>query len=293
MSRLSTLQARLASQIVQHARQADLAAGHRLTEEGIAALFGVSRSPVRAALRFLRRQGVVRVDDHRGFSLARRASRLKVSIPETDEDALYFRIVNARLAGELPTEVTEAEMMRRFRVGRGLLTRVLRHLAHDGVVKRRRGYGWSFLPMIDSPEAREESYRFRLLIEPAALLEPTFRLDPERAAAIRAGQRRILADRKLTSMEMFELNATFHEALASFSGNRFFFEAVQQQNRLRRLIEFKAFRQRDRITQSCGEHLGILDALEQGEREWAATLMRRHLEVASRLRGAFADLGLT
>ncbi|WP_374091308.1 FCD domain-containing protein [Pseudomonas sp. TH10] len=33
----------------------------------------------------------------------------------------------------------------------------------------------------------------------------------------------------------------------------------------------------------CREHLAILDALEQGDNEWASTLLHRHLEVASKM----------
>jgi DNA-binding GntR family transcriptional regulator len=36
---------------------------------------------------------------------------------------------------------------------------------------------------------------------------------------------------------------------------------------------------------SVREHLGILDALESGDRQWAASMLRRHIELASRTTG--------
>lgn len=46
-----------------------------------------------------------------------------------------------------------------------------------GWVERKEGYGWRFLPVANAPEAFDEIYRFRMAMEPAALLEPSFELD--------------------------------------------------------------------------------------------------------------------
>jgi DNA-binding GntR family transcriptional regulator len=49
-------------------------------------------------------------------------------------------------------------------------------------------------------------------------------------------------------------------------------------DRLRKFQEFASFTADSRaLVASCREHLAILDALEGGQREWAAALMRRHL----------------
>jgi DNA-binding GntR family transcriptional regulator len=58
---------------------------------------------------------------------------------------------------------------------------------------------------------------------------------------------------------------------------------VRQQNQLRRLEEFASFVSRpvDPID-SCREHVAIIDALLAGDLEWASSLLRRHLAVASR-----------
>lgn len=49
--------------------------------------------------------------------------------------------------------------------------------AREGWAERKQGYGWRFLPVAKTPEALEQIYRLRMLIEPAAMLEPGFRLD--------------------------------------------------------------------------------------------------------------------
>jgi len=86
-------------------------------------------------------------------------------------------------------------------------------------------------------------------------------------------------------MDFFEANAQFHELLASASGNRFFLDAVQQQNRLRRMSDLSDYPlvNIDLLHKSCHEHLEILDAVERGDLEAAAGHMRRHLSRASDL----------
>jgi DNA-binding GntR family transcriptional regulator len=290
--RASSLQAKLAAHIVDFARRNGLATGHHFSEAGLARQLGVSRSPVRGALRLLMDRGVVRALPNRGFRLARTGARLRVeslAIPVTDDDRLYMRIADDRVNGRLHRQFTESDLMRRYRVSRSLLARVLLRLNHDGIVKRARGHGWLFLPIIDSERAREASYRYRMVVEPAMLLEPGFKLDPAQVAVCRANHRRMMGERKPPNVELFETNAAFHEMLAAFSGNRFFVEAVQQQNRLRRLSECKDPWRPERVIESCREHLAVLDALESGERQWAATLLKRHLEIASRLKLGLKD----
>jgi len=162
-------------------------------------------------------------------------------------------------------------------------------LGGEGVIQRTQGYGWAFLPSVDSEQAHDGSYRFRLLIEPAAILEPTYAPNPQLFARLRAEHEQVLGAsiEKQARAELFEMNARFHEGIASCSGNRYFVQAVQAQNHQRRLVEHTGLADAERVVISCQEHLAILSALEQDERSWAAQLMRRHIEVASKLKLAY------
>src|SRR3546814_3525349 len=71
------------------------------------------------------------------------------------------------------------------------------------------------------------------------------------------------------SIALFETNAAFHEGLAVASGNRYFANAIQQQNRLRRFSNYDWVYGHERVVVSCSEHLEILDRLEAGERDIA------------------------
>jgi DNA-binding GntR family transcriptional regulator len=139
-----------------------------------------------------------------------------------------------------------------------------------------------FTPILDSKETHDESYRFRLAIEPQALLENSFELDQEAARACEAKHRQILDGtvRDVSAIELFEMNAEFHELLARSSGNRFFLQAIQQQNRLRRFVNYHWTYGADRVIATCREHMAILEAIQNGDRTWAANLLRRHIEIS-------------
>jgi DNA-binding GntR family transcriptional regulator len=282
------LQRALIGRIAAIAREDGLAPGARLSELGLARRLAVSRTPVRAALAHLARRGVVRTREGGGYVLVGGAEALAAVAPAPEPDGverLTLAIARDVRAGSLAGTVSEAALARRYRVGRAVLAAALTALASSGEVERRPGRGWSILdPRYDAP-ARAESYRFRLAIEPAALREPGFRLDPSWIAAMRAEHQAMLAApwREERAIALFEMNARFHEGLVAGAGNRFMLAAIRQQNRLRRFSNYDWAYGRARVEQSCGEHLEILDRLEQGEVELAALLLRRHLERAAAL----------
>ena len=117
-------------------------------------------------------------------------------------------------------------------------------------------------------------------MESAGLLEPGFRADAAEMKRVRERHRLFVAAKSTarTATEFFEMNSRFHEMLAQFSGNRFLLQSIEQMDRLRKFQEFASFASDSRaLVQSCREHLEILDAIEAGDRDWAAALMRRHL----------------
>jgi DNA-binding GntR family transcriptional regulator len=288
----SSLQARLAGRILIHARERGYGPGAWLSENALAQTFGVSRTPVRGALAALSKRGLLNVVPRRGYVL-KRAVRDQDLEPYADfaseDDKLVQRMAADRISGMLSDNVSETDLMRRYGVARGALARVLNGLVQDNVIERRNGHGWRFLPALDATQLHEDSYRFRLLIEPACVLEPTFRLDKARALRLRQTHVGLLSDglEKLSSIKFFELNAEFHEFVASCSGNRFLAEAVIHQNRLRRFFNYIAVFTPERMRVSCSEHVAILDRLMAGEREHAATLLWRHLLGSSRNRPRF------
>jgi DNA-binding GntR family transcriptional regulator len=290
----SNLQTRLAGRILIHIKERGHAPGALLSENALAQTFGVSRTPVRGALSVLSKRGLLNVVPRRGYVLKRaiRDQDLELySDLASEDDKLVQQMASDRFSGALPDNVTETELMRRYGVARGALARVLNGLVLDNVIERRSGHGWRFLPALNATQLHEDSYRFRLLIEPACILEPGFRLDKPRAQRLRQVHVELLSDEleKLSSGKFFELNAEFHEFVASCSRNRFLEQAVIHQNRLRRFFSYIAVFAPERMRVSFSEHVAILDRLMAGEREHAATLLWRHLLGSSRVKPRFPD----
>jgi DNA-binding GntR family transcriptional regulator len=285
----SDLHREIASQILRYIRSRQLAPGSRLREVVLAEELKVSRTPVRAALGLLEKQGAVDLAAPRGFAVGKGVSELErgpVEAGETEVDALYMRITKDYLEQRLGQNFSEADLIRRHEVRQSLLNRVLQRMAADLVIERNPGHGWRFGPAfkLATPE-KSRSLRFRLMIEPAGLLEPGYCLDRARARMVRQEHEAIIATprHELASVNVFHfynVNVEFHELLAAGTGNPFLLQAIQQQNRLRRLVVYNWVYPLERLVDSCLEHMEILTAVERGDMERAARLMRRHLYAA-------------
>jgi len=179
----SRLQADLARRILHRLKDQSAAPGHHLIELDLCAAFGVSRTPVRGALRLLAAQGWLTARDGRGFVLARKLPDMPATPgPDAaDEDSedqrLFHALAAARDQGQLPDRFTQQELMRRTGAGSATVLRVLRQLSDLGLLERRPGNGWAFGPAGDTARTLAESYTFRRALEPAMLLQPAFRLD--------------------------------------------------------------------------------------------------------------------
>jgi DNA-binding GntR family transcriptional regulator len=285
---LTRLQSELQAGILAVIRADLLEPGARLGEVVLAERLQVSRTPVRAALGHLARRGLVRSGKRGGYFVTGAALAIRKTPPrpgQSDADRLFLAIARDRRAGKLPEEVSEGDLIRRYDVTRATVQQVLVRLSEVAAVQRKPGHGWRFLPTISDPKARAESYRLRQIVEPAALLEPGYRLAPGWIEDMRQKHHDMLATpwSETTSIALYEMNAQFHEGLVAGAHNRYLLVAIQQQNRLRRFANYDWTFGHERVVVSCREHLRMLDHLERGERETAAALMWQHLDAAAKL----------
>lgn len=283
------LQRRLAQRILSYVRDNNLGKGELLSELALAQTLLVSRTPIRGALEYLTSLDVVAPSGpplrFRVCAAASVIARLAAEAVVSEEETIYLRIAEDYVRQVLPEEFSEADIMRQYGISHRVLMRVLQTMTREGVIERKAGYGWRFAPMLrPSGKSDEQSYRFRLAIEPTALLEPGFTLDRGWAKRCRSDHEAILALRpdRVSMIRFFDMNADFHETLAACSGNPFFHQATKSQNQLRRFLTYSRVYALDRIKASCEAHLAILAAVESGDQELAALQMRLHLQVAAR-----------
>jgi DNA-binding GntR family transcriptional regulator len=284
----------VAAGILEYIRKLDLPAGERLREQTLADELGVSRSPIRKALQYMESAGIVESSPNRGFFLKQRAAdlmRLDMPADEESDEALYLRVAEERLTGALPEEITEVDLMERYELSRLQVQRVLNRMGREGLAERKPGRGWVFRPFLSTDTAYREGYRFRMIIEPAALLEPSFRIDKVAFDRIRRDQQAMLDGgiEKWPRSELFRAGAQFHETLVAASNNSFLLESIRNVNQLRRLVEYRVNVDRSRLYRQCEEHLMLLDLIEGGDRVEASYKLRQHLDVARSIKLHDAD----
>lgn len=278
----------LVSNIKQYIAIEQLPAGARLTERGLAERFHVSRSPVREALRRLALEGIMQEHVEGGYAVSAEGAELEElpGAPERGGDELekvYFAIAEHRLSGALPEKVTENELTRRYGVTRAQLTGILRRMSQEGWIERLPGHGWRFLPVLTSAETYDQGYRFRILIESAGILEPTFRLNEASLKRCEIQQQHLLNHiKEVSAADLFNANKMLHETIAECSGNVFILESLKRLNSLRRLMEYRKSVDREASARRCREHLALIELLLNGQQEAAADFIKLHLRDAAR-----------
>ncbi|WP_299450204.1 GntR family transcriptional regulator [uncultured Pigmentiphaga sp.] len=272
----------LAGRILVHINTENFPPGSHLTAQSLADRFGASRWTVSQALEILAGKGVLRHEANRGYfvSGARPSRPEQLGLNAQPElTRVYFQIAEDRLQGRLDDHVTETYLRQTYHLTHRQLTELLSKISREGWAERRIGYGWTFSPILKTPESLTQTYSVRVALEPAALLEPTFRLAPEAVARLREIEHHILSGgaRTMTADELYERAVNFHETLAEASQNPFFIDVLRRINKVRRLLVYRSMVDRERYYHQAEEHLHILDLLEAGRNQEAAEAMRGHL----------------
>ncbi|WP_179379054.1 GntR family transcriptional regulator [Jannaschia marina] len=291
--RTSDLSKRISHRLIEDIANGTLACGEHIAAQQIADRYDVSRTPVREALEALERDGLLVRRVNRGYFVP---DTLPGHLSDLLEDHAaggaddYQRMAEDWLTDLLPVEVTEQALRDRYGWTKAKVVELLTRAAREGWAERKTGYGWRFLPVAKTPEAFDKIYRFRLAIEPVAMLEPTFRLDRK----VLGEQRRIqegmldMDHARVPPESLLANGALFHEELIRLSGNPFFLMALQRVNQMRRLMEYRAKINVDRLVEQCTEHLEILTLLERGEVADASYRMRQHLSGALKRKSPLA-----
>ena len=144
--------------------------------------------------------------------------------------------------------VSEQAIRTRYGLTTTQLNTVLKRIAQEGWGERKPGYGWEFSTMLTTPDSLLQSYRMRVALEPAALLEPGYRLEPRTIERLRAAELHLLNGgiETDTADQLHDRGVRFHESLVEASGNPFFIDAIRRVNRVRRLLSYRSMRDRER-----------------------------------------------
>lgn len=277
----------LATQIVDLIQAEAMQAGQHLPAQMLADRLRVSRSPVNEALALLHEKGILVRERNRGYFLAQPVPTSDVNaaqalgLDETDiVTSTYFQIADDLLRGQLPGEFSEQLIRTRYGLTTTQLNAVLGRIRDEGWAERKPGYGWQFSSMLTTPDSLIQTYRLRLALEPAALLEPGYRLAPKVIEQLRAAELHLLDGgiETDTADQLHARGVRFHESLVEASGNPFFVDTMRRVTRVRRLLSYRSMQDRTRYKPHADQHLEILELLARERNEEASALLHAHLK---------------
>lgn len=272
-----------------------------LLEGPLAELLGVTRSPVRQALRELEAEGLAKRFDGRGLLAGAEADssapvRLPVSAAmlgleavsepvrkphgwEGIYHAVEHDVVHLSVFGSY--RLNEVELARHFKVGRTAARDVLLRLEGLGLVGKDERQRWIVTPL-DERRIRN-LYELRWLLEPAALASAA-RDTPSSEIEAMAERLRKAKSRypKLSRAVLDGLERDLHVELLSRCPNDSILESLQRTHCILTLSKhvLGAAAPMPNIDPFMQEHLEILEALEQGRLVQAQDALRHHLEAS-------------
>lgn len=267
--------------------QEQYSVGAHLAAQKIADRLNVSRSPVNDALQSLCETGLLVRMKNRGYFVAQDPASYGLGVEAPIPDLLgqtYFALADDLLMGKLPMTASEVALKARYQLTGAQLQTLLTRISNEGWVNRKPGYGWEFSSMMTTPDSLLQSYRMRLALEPAALLEPGYHLDRAIIERCRAVELDLINGGINTASadHLHDRGVRFHEALVEASGNSFFIDTIKRVNKVRRLLSYRSMKNRARYVEHCEQHLEILSLLERGETQQASNALRDHLQATLR-----------
>ncbi|MBS0970767.1 GntR family transcriptional regulator [Nissabacter archeti] len=283
--KISALTERLAQKIVGLIDAGKLVPGAHLSVPKLAETFDVSRSPVREALVYLEQKGVLQQRLNRGFFVKEDYAPQQHDEPTPADGSdlpEYYQLAEDWLQDNIEAEVTELYLMKRYNLTKSQLSTLLARGISEGWVERKQGYGWRFLPVAKTKAALENIFSFRMVIEPMAILEPTFNAPQEKIDEIRRELEMLLDNgiERLSPKQLQLAGYRFHETVIGFSNNPFFGISLRNVNRMRMLMDYRIMDDRSRYYAEVKDHMRLLALIESGQRIEASYMMKQHLAVA-------------
>jgi DNA-binding GntR family transcriptional regulator len=208
----------------------------------------------------------------KGAALARAAEKAYLTVRE--------RILNG--AYPAATRLTEQEIATASGVSRTPVREALRRLQAEGYVTASANQG-AVVAEWTAAEV-QDVFELRALLEPYGAARAAKRITTEGIAQLRELaelQQRESATRAPGFIERIgELNSRFHRLLQTFSGNTRLAKLMPVLVEAPLVLQTFTHYTPAELLRSAQHHLEIVSALEAGDAEWAAAVMRTHILAA-------------
>ena len=261
---ITKLQYDLLLSLIDKLRANKIKKGSILNESIIAEYFHVSRTPLRKVLEYLSRENICEKIPNKGFILLIDSEDIEsfeaYNTQKSNQELLYLKLLMDIFLNKIGPSFSENEIQKRYSVTKNEARSTLKLMENDEICSRSPGYKWQLNGVFNTLERHSESYRCRIVFEPAGLLEPTWNLKREKLEACRDKHIKAISHpESIDAIQLYNLSAEFHELLAECSGNRFFLNNMQKHNRLRKAADLISMYFKSSVRRSCQRRLDILE----------------------------------
>lgn len=194
---------------------------------------------------------------------------------------LVFTELKARLlAGEFPIggRLGEERIAGLLDVSRTPVREALHRLHAEGFVQRHVDGG--FTPTVPDVAIMRELYEVRVCLEVQALRRPAelgTGHDVTALEALRAEWRARDGQAVVVGADFVLVDESFHLALAAAAGNAVLVDVLRTVNERIRIVRMQDFTTEDRIHETIGQHVGIVEAVLTGSVDTAVARFEEHL----------------
>ncbi|MDA8370506.1 MAG: GntR family transcriptional regulator [Nocardiopsaceae bacterium] len=205
-----------------------------------------------------------------------------VQRPAPLRDSVYETLLELITRRRLPPgrHLVENELAEQLGVSRQPVREALQRLSNEGWVDLRPGFG-AFVHQPSENEA-DQLLAVRTLLETESARLAATAASPEGIKRLRELCREGAAGLEREDPEaMVDLNADLHRCITELSGNAVLADLAGQVARRVRWYHGLVVQQRGK--ESWDEHARIIDAIEAGDADEAARLMREHTDTTRRL----------
>ncbi|SEG11646.1 GntR family transcriptional regulator [Billgrantia desiderata] len=172
--------------------------------------------------------------------------------------------------------LVEEDLLERFGGKRHVVRQALFQLEDIGLVERIKNRG-AFVKVY-TPQEVEDLYAMRELLELAAidaLPLPAPEALMERLEEIQVQHSQAVGKQDMRSI--FRLNIAFHQVLFAATGNRYLTETINDFAKKAHAIRFAAISDFESLKRARDEHIAIIEAIKQQDRQALRELCRQHI----------------
>jgi DNA-binding GntR family transcriptional regulator len=188
-------------------------------------------------------------------------------------DLIWEKITTLELSPGAP--INEQELAEEFDMGAVPVREALKWLAHESLVRVTERHG-IYVADVNIQDLQQLS-EMRLSLEALSARLAAERAQPDDLVVLEALRREQVALEPEGSRDLFDLDHKFHQAVAAAAHNKYLAQTLDRLFGLSRRLWYLALPHLESLPSSVEMHLNLVEAIERGDSDGAAQIMREHV----------------